>query len=164
RKKKDPPPVVPPIIPPVTCVAPKTGTPPNCVCSNTCTVGTRNPTTCACDVTPPASCTPPFVGTLPACTCPLASTCTPPQRIYNAATCQCTNAPTPPTCADNSTAPAGNIALCPKCPDGSYKTVASTTRPGGCPAEGGSGNNNTCPITPTNPTGRCSGGLPGTGN
>jgi hypothetical protein len=124
----------------------------------------RNPVTCVCEGLPPAGCTPPFVGTPPACTCPLASTCTPPQSIYNAATCQCTNAPTPPTCADNSTAPAGNIALCPKCPDGSYKTISSSTRPSGCPAEGGSGNNNTCPVTPTNPTGRCSGGLPGTGN
>lgn len=154
KKKKDPPPVV---TPPGLCPSGKTGTPPNCVCANTCSVGTLNPTTCGCDVIPPASCTPPKEGTPPACTCPAApSYCTPPQKIYDANTCQCTDVPQPPTCADGSVAPGGNISSCPTCPDGSYRTTSSTSRPGGCPAEGGGGNN--CP------QGGCSGGLPGTGN
>lgn len=155
KKKKDPPPVV--VTPPEQCPAGKTGIPPACVCSNTCTLGTLNPTTCGCDVVPPALCTPPKIGTPPACTCPAApSYCTPPQKIYDANTCQCTDVPQPPTCADGSAAPGGNLASCPTCPDGSYRTTSSSSRPGGCPAEGGGGNN--CP------QGGCSGGLPGTGN
>jgi hypothetical protein len=116
------------------------------------------------NVPPTPACTPPFVGSPPACICPLSSTCTPPQSIYNAVTCQCTNVPTPVTCADNSRAPNDNIAQCPKCPDGSYKEVVSTQKPLGCRTEGGSGNNNTCPVTAANPTGSCSGGLPGIRN
>lgn len=151
KKKKDPPPTV--VTPPGVCTPPLSGTPPNCACANTCTVGTLNPTTCGCDITPTPQCTPPKVGTPPACICPAApSYCTLPQKIYDANTCQCTDVPQPPTCADGSVAPGGNISSCPTCPDGSYKTASSTSRPGGCPAEGGGGNN--CP------QGGCSGGLP----
>ncbi len=57
--------------------------------------------------------------------------------------------PPAPLCKNKSEAPMGNLALCPKCLDGSYMTTT------GCPSEGGSGNN-TCKNPP------CSGGLPGT--
>lgn len=112
----------------------------------------KNPSTPPVVIPPPPSCTPPKLGISPNCSCPAApSLCTPPQKIYNTSTCQCTNVPQPPVCADATVAPAGNLTLCPKCPNGSFKT------PAGCPTEGGAGNN-TCAHPP------CSGGLPRTGN
>lgn len=103
-------------------------------------------------IPPPQSCTPPKIGVLPSCVCPAAPAfCTPPQKIYDISTCQCTDVPQPPVCADLSLAPNGNLAQCPTCSDGSFKTTAA------CPSEGGSGNN-TCAQPP------CSGGLPGIGN
>lgn len=51
---------------------------------------------------------------------------------------------------DSMVALNANLANCPKCPNGSFKTKS------GCPSEGGSGNN-TCPYPPY------SGGLPGIG-
>lgn len=96
-------------------------------------------------------CAAPKIGSPPNCTCPAAPAfCTLPQKIYNMNTCQCTSAPGPLICPNNSEAPLGNLAQCPKCADGSFKTTKA------CPSEGGSGNN-TC-INPP-----CSGGLPGTG-
>lgn len=101
---------------------------------------------------PPQGCAPPKVGFMPSCTCPaVPAFCTPPQKIYDVNTCQCTDVSQPPVCADMSLAPNGNLAQCPTCPDGSFKTTAA------CPTEGGSGNN-TCAQPP------CSGGIPGTGN
>lgn len=123
-------------------------TPPPGTCNKTCAAGVLNPTTCSCDIVPPTpSCEAPKMGTYPNCSCPATQyACTPPQHIYDANTCQCTDIPQPPVCADSTVAPNGNLTMCPKCPDGSYKTVA------GCPVEGGTGNN--CP------QGNCSGGLP----
>ena len=127
-------------------VAPKTG------CTNICVSGTLNSTSCACDITPLGpSCVLPKIGNLPNCACPSApSYCTTPQKIYDVSTCQCTNVPQPPVCADSTLAPNANLTMCPKCSNGAFKTTA------GCPSEGGSGNN-TCAHPP------CSGGLPGTG-
>lgn len=101
---------------------------------------------------PPAPlCAAPKIGSPPNCECPAApSFCTLPQKIYNMLTCQCTNVVEQAICPNNSEAPMGNLAQCPKCADGSFKT----TRP--CPSEGGSGTN-PCLNPP------CSGGLPGTG-
>lgn len=62
---------------------------------------------------------------------------------------------TEPSCQDGSKAPNGILNQCPKCLDGSFKSLPSANRPDGCLHEGGSGNS--CP------SGGCSGGLPGTG-
>lgn len=131
---------------------PNPPTPPTPVgCTNVCAGGAINPMTCECDSIPPEpSCVPPKIGMPPSCACPAApSFCTLPQKIYDISTCQCTNIPQPPVCADASVAPNGNLAQCPTCPNGSFKTTA------GCPTEGGTGNN-TCANPP------CSGGLPST--
>lgn len=140
---------------PPTCTAPLVGTPPACACGNTCPAGTtRNETTCSCDQNPPPPvCEAPKVGTPPNCACAGDASCTPPQKIYNMVTCQCENVPQPPVCADGTPAPNGNLANCPKCPDGSYRPA------GGCPpppSEGDNGQNNNGGV----------GGLPpqGTGN
>jgi hypothetical protein len=53
-------------------------------------------------------------------------------------------------CPNGLPAPGGRLESCRKCPSGAYEPA------GGCPNEGGGGNN--CP------QGGCSGGLPGTGN
>lgn len=98
---------------------------------------------------PAQTCAAPRVGDYPNCVCATGA-CVPNQQIYNATTCQCTNVPQIPTCADNTPAPHGQLLNCPKCANGSFRTVA------GCPVEGGGGNN--CP------QGGCSGGLPGIGN
>ncbi len=105
-------------------------------------------------VSPPQSCAPKS-GTYPDCSCPTSNTCVPGQQIYNTSTCQCTNVPEVPKCPDGAPAPNGNLLLCTKCSDGSYRTGSTASRPGGCPQsnEGGSGNP-TCANPP------CSGGVP----
>ncbi len=132
----------------------KTAPPPPVIpsCAKLCPVGSSlNRATCSCTQDPPVNvCPAPKVGTPPSCSCPAApSFCTPPQKIYNMSTCQCSDIVLPITCADGSLAPNGNLSQCPKCADGSYKNI------NGCPTEGGNGNN--CP------QGNCSGGLPTTG-
>lgn len=142
-----------PVVVPGQCPTGKSGTPPSCVCSNVCPAGsTLNPESCACSgVVVPPLCEPPKIGTPPSCSCPSAPAfCTLPQKIYDMSTCQCTDVPQPVVCPNGTTAPNGNLSLCPKCPSGIFVPA------GGCPNEGGGGNN--CP------QGGCSGGLPGTGH
>ncbi len=119
--------------------------------------------------TPPVVgvCAPPKVGAPPNCACPstASASCTQGQGVYNQATCVCTP-PTPIICANLSTAPNNNAAMCPKCSDGSFRTVPSMSRPDGCPttptappSEGGTGNNCTpgqpgCSAPGSVPTGK----------
>lgn len=104
-------------------------------------------------VAPPKTCAP-LVGSYPDCTCPAnpdPNRCVSGQTIINGKSCQCGTGPV--TCDNGSSA--STRANCPKCPDGSYKTQPTPTRPGGCPqsSEGGSG-------SPNCPSGSCSGGVP----
>lgn len=120
----------------------------------------KSPPTPVTPVQPTPVCAP-KVGVPPNCTCaPCAQGVN--FEIINTVTCQCgprVVTPIPVQCADGSTA--SSVAACPKCGDGSFKTLPSSGRANGCPDavvppeppgnEGGSGNN--CPA------GGCSGGV-----
>ena len=101
----------PPIVPMV-CPATQKLVGGSCICKATCPVGTGQNGQCGCDTNPPAQkCTPPRdVGTYPACSC-APKECTPGQTIWDQQSCQCTNVPEKPKCADGSYVPVSGV--CP---------------------------------------------------